>query len=348
VGVQISAVLNSYERQDYIWQALESLVSQDTSREFEIVVLSPFPKLPIPNPLQERAEKLKRSIRLVTIPLRPVGSALSIVAEAARGEFLAFLDDDDLWVPSKVRAIEKAASEVPSLSYFHNGQIFVDESNVPIPVRNLHRLIRHQSSLRSQGSTFVIDPMNAESIAASQPYEPDLNNSSIAIRRSVLLDHMDAVRPVRRGEDTFLYYCALLAGKPLYLTTDRLTRYRLHSGASTVRTATKSAADPWASYTHFAAGHLESLGIVQDRLQPTSTVPAEEFIDADVAFWSTMTSIGAARFDGRRGRDHVGILLGGPHRRPKMRDLIAAFIGATGLLSPSLSRAAYGASRRFW
>ncbi len=349
MGHLVTVVVNSYLRPDLVWEALGSVLAQDSVAPFEILLLTAIADLEIPDHLARSAEARGRPIRVILVPRKPIGHALCAAVEDASGRFLAFLDDDDLWECRKLRAVEQALASNPRVAYFHNSQTFVDRTDRPLPAYNLHRLVRHPSARMVEGRSWIVDPADPRSIAGGSPFEPDLNNSSIAIRRSILTDHLDHLRRVRRGEDSFLYYCALLSGQPLYFTSDRLTRYRFHPNTNTVAPSTsESGSDPWSSYAHLADGHLESLGIVRDLLLPSSQVPAGEFVAADIAFWSVLAGVGSGHLDWRKGRQDVQTLLDGSYRRPRLREVIAACSGAAGLMIPSVTRVAFGGWRKVW
>ena len=64
-----------------------------------------------------------------------VARARNDAIEAARAPWLAFLDDDDLWAPRKLREQLHAAGSADDVSAVYCGAIFVDGEGVPLHVR---------------------------------------------------------------------------------------------------------------------------------------------------------------------------------------------------------------------
>jgi glycosyltransferase involved in cell wall biosynthesis len=343
---RISVLLNAYVRISYIWEALASILSQDTRAELEVVILNANPTLSIPSALEKKAADRSVSIEVVPIPPGPVGVGLARGARAAHGEYLAILDDDDLWELSKLRQLETILDAHPGIAFIHNSQWFIDERNRVLFPLGAHRLFRHPSSLVPEGRSLVVDSTDPRSIARGQSFAPDFNNSSVTLRRTLLTDLGDTLELVRRGEDTFLYYCALSSRDPLYLTSDRLTRYRIHSGAST---ATSGGSDSVAErYRRFVEGHIESVQMIREHLIARGIPELKDWLNVDEAFWTTLRDVATGTPDRVAGKRRIRSLLGIGWARGRSRDLLAAGVGAAALLTPNLSRAAFGSWRRIW
>jgi glycosyltransferase involved in cell wall biosynthesis len=111
------------------------------------------------------AEKLEAldepRVRAVRRPQRG-GQALALNAgiEAARGEWIAFLDDDDVWSPRKLR-VQLDAAKQASASFVYGSMVAVDsegrvlESFPTPPPQDLRRLLRRQNVLRCPSSVMA-------------------------------------------------------------------------------------------------------------------------------------------------------------------------------------------------
>jgi len=346
---RVTALLNSYVHDRYVMEALGSVVTQASSRPVDIVILSPKSDFEVPPPLARAAEERGHSLRVVRIPVGPAGAGLMLGARAAQGDYLAVLDDDDLWEPGKIRWIETEVERTPGVGYLHNSQRFVDERNRPLFALNPHRLVRHPSSLLPEGREIVVDPRDPMSIARGMTLAPDFNNSSCVIDRSILLETSAALERVARGEDSFLFYSALLSGRRLALTSNRLTRYRLHAAASTAgesRGARGIAALD--GYVAYASDHVDMIRLILDHLPDHALPEVPEWLAHEDAFWSTLRDVALREVRGPEALGRVRELLGRGSVRPRTREVYAALWGAWAILSPGLARAAFRAWRFAW
>ena len=93
----VSVIIPTYNRADLVRQAVASVKAQ-TFRDFEIVVVDD-------GGTDGTSEVLSAEpgLRLLRHPHRQgVAAARNLGVDAARGEWLAFLDSDDLWLPDKL------------------------------------------------------------------------------------------------------------------------------------------------------------------------------------------------------------------------------------------------------
>lgn len=95
----VSVVIPTYGHADYVLRTLDSVFAQ-THRDFEVIVVndgSPDDTARVLAPLADEGR-----IRYYEIANQGVAGARNFGVSQARGEFIALLDDDDLWPPDKL------------------------------------------------------------------------------------------------------------------------------------------------------------------------------------------------------------------------------------------------------
>lgn len=345
---QVSVLLNSYLRVEYIKDALNSVFNQEPDLPSEIVVISAREDWSIPSEFERRARELGVNLVKLSVPRGPIGQALRLGAAAARGHVIAILDDDDMWEPRKISVLQRAFEERPRLSFFHNGQTFVDQSNRPIASLSPHRLIRHRASLIPEGRICVASVDDISRFAQFLKLEPTFNNSSIAVRRSVFQMAGEKISRLKGGEDAFLLFCAMLEGGEVMAISDHLTRYRVHNtgvASGAVGAGTAERAD---AYVALASRHLESLGLFRELL-PTS-VPAtlSVMLDREEAYYRVLRQVTNSTSSQIDIHGEIRKLISADITSPRFRDVVAAFLGVGKSLSPSWAKLAFLSWRMAW
>jgi len=93
---RVSVVIASHDRYDLLMQSIESVKAQ-TYEDFEIIVVNDASVDP-------RYYQLVEDVMMIHLPYnvgRP-GLVRNVGIAAASGEYVAFLDDDDVWLPDKL------------------------------------------------------------------------------------------------------------------------------------------------------------------------------------------------------------------------------------------------------
>jgi glycosyltransferase involved in cell wall biosynthesis len=119
----VSVIIPTYNRANYVTDAIDSVLKQ-TYTNYEIIVVNDGSK---DNTEQVLAPYQDR----VTIINKKNGGpsvARNVAIAASKGELIAFLDDDDRWLPHKL-ALQAPLFADPNVNLVHTAGHFYDESN---------------------------------------------------------------------------------------------------------------------------------------------------------------------------------------------------------------------------
>lgn len=114
-----SIVVPTFNRADFICDAVESLLAQPGD-DFEVIVVDDGST----DDTLKRLESYQSRIHLVTQPNSGPGVARNRGARLARGQFLAFMDSDDLWMPWTIATYQKILTRYNNVSFV---------TSVPLP-----------------------------------------------------------------------------------------------------------------------------------------------------------------------------------------------------------------------
>jgi glycosyltransferase involved in cell wall biosynthesis len=120
---ETSVIIPFHDRLDWTRQAIASVIGQ-TYQDFEIIVVDDG------SAEDHRAsiEKLDTRIRYIRQEQRGAGAARNAGIKIAAGEFIAFLDSDDLFLPEKLEIQIGILHDHPNLLLIHSSYIRVDET----------------------------------------------------------------------------------------------------------------------------------------------------------------------------------------------------------------------------
>lgn len=112
----ISVVIPYYNREQYIDQTVKSVLAQ-TLKPLEIILVNDCSR-------ESSRRYLDRYVDVCTILDLPENVGLAGARNAgvrhSRGEYIAFLDDDDLWLPRKLELQRKFLTEHPECAAVHS------------------------------------------------------------------------------------------------------------------------------------------------------------------------------------------------------------------------------------
>jgi glycosyltransferase involved in cell wall biosynthesis len=156
----VSVIIPTFNRSAMVREAVESVLSQ-TSDEFELIVVDDGST----DGTGAALEPYSASLSLVRQENRGVSAARNRGAAVARGELLAFLDSDDLWLPEKLAVQLSYLRTFPDAAVCHTEELWI---------RDGKRVNPRKKHAKAEGRDFV--RLLRESL---------ISPSSVILRRSV-------------------------------------------------------------------------------------------------------------------------------------------------------------------
>lgn len=214
---KVSIIINCFNGAKYLKEAIDSVFIQ-TYTDWEIVF---WDNTSIDNSA-EIARSYGEKVRYFRSPeTYPLGKARNLAVEKAKGEYIAFLDCDDIWLPKK---LEK---QIP---------LFTDPQAGLVYCGALHFL----DGTKFAYSTYDIGPNACRgSIFGNLLTNFGLTFSTVIIRRSALDDIPWFPEEMVMAEDMDLILRIAYSWKIDYVL-EPLVKYRVHERNTTVK-ATESA-----------------------------------------------------------------------------------------------------------
>lgn len=111
--MKISVIIPTYKPQSYLWVCLDSLCAQTFPKDdFEVILVLNGCKEPYDTEIREYVQR-HRDIQFVYQQTEQggVSNARNMALDVARGEFVAFIDDDDYVSPSYLQELYEVANK---------------------------------------------------------------------------------------------------------------------------------------------------------------------------------------------------------------------------------------------
>jgi teichuronic acid biosynthesis glycosyltransferase TuaG len=145
----VSVVMPAYNCEKYVVEAINSILAQ-TYRNWELLVLDDGSKDNTLRIIEEFSQKDSRIKALPNGKNMGVSATRNRGIELASGEWIAFLDSDDMWKPEKLEKqfeiIEKEAAE-----FLFTGSSYINEEGEPykgifeVPEKITYKKLRNQN-----------------------------------------------------------------------------------------------------------------------------------------------------------------------------------------------------------
>jgi hypothetical protein len=220
-----SVIIAAYQAAEYIADAVRSVLDQ-TLEPLEIVVCDDAST----DDLAAAVAPFGANVRLLRRETNGgEAAAKNDAARAARGEYVAVLDADDVYLPNRLEAVGRLAALRPDLD------ILDTDASVVGPDGNVLNRFH-------DGNPFPIDDQRGEILRRNFVF------GHAVVRRAALLEAGGYDPAIRHTADWDLWIRMILGGAQVGLVDEPLAQYRLHAASlSTERLA-------------MSAGRLATLG----------------------------------------------------------------------------------------
>jgi glycosyltransferase involved in cell wall biosynthesis len=213
----VTALIDTYNHERFIAEAIESVLAQDfPASEMEILVVDDGSTDATPEIVRRYADR----VRYIRKENGGQASALNLGFAEARGEIVAMLDGDDVWLPQKVRrVVEEFQQHAEAGMVYHPYQFWLMEEG------------------RSE------DDRSFTPLSGYLPERPEnmlilggLGTHSMAMRRSHALELLPIPEACVVFADAYLI-CTAIFEAPVVALKECLTRYRHHEDNLTAFTS---------------------------------------------------------------------------------------------------------------
>ena len=209
----ITALIDTYNHERFIERAIVSVLDQDVPQDgIEILVVDDGSTDHTP----ELVAKFAPRVRLLRKSNGGQASAFNLGVPEARGEYVALLDGDDWWAPTKLGTVLETFAQHAEIGAIGHGFFHADDEG---------RAFERVAPLATERLDFT----SLENISRFRPMRCFFGTSRVVYRRDLL----DRVLPVPDGiaieADEYLWTIALCL-QPALALGQALTFYRMHGG----------------------------------------------------------------------------------------------------------------------
>jgi len=213
-----TVLIDAYNYGQYIEEAVSSVLAQDfPAGEREILVVDDGST----DDTAVRLRKFGNAIRYLHKPNGGQASAFNCGFEHARGEVIALLDADDVWLPDKLESIREAFEQNPDTGMAYHRLYWWDGENEAAADRHF---IGVSGRVPESRRTLLEYPM--------------ASTSCLAFRRTALDKLLPVPEALRSQADAYLTALIIFVA-PVAAVGEYLGKYRLH-GANLFQTAAKT------------------------------------------------------------------------------------------------------------
>ncbi len=234
----VSVIIPSYNRAEYIEDTVQSVLDQ-SYKELEIIFVDDGSNDTTEDILKKYVAR--NQLTYIRQENQGVSIARNRGIDRAQGEYVAFLDDDDIWYPSKLEKQVEIMMKYPEFVMVHTDCSIIDSRG---------RLLRYSANPHRQSHNgYVFDEF-------FRSYRCIPLTSSMLVRKDVFrnIGYFDKNLPVAQDYD----FCLRLSlAYPIYFLNLPLVKYRITPGSGSRKNKAKRVIECEGLLKRFIAQHSE-------------------------------------------------------------------------------------------
>lgn len=205
--VRMSIAIVSGIKNRYVLEAVNSALEQSNFLDYEIFTVMGYQDKNIETIIKGKNVGLIYSQGIV-------GKQLAEIVEKCQGEYISFLDDDDLFHENKLNTVLSIINSNPDIGAIYDSSIFIESDK----------------SFLSYGvyvkEDFIVYASNSKHLRFLLSKNLFFNLSRLTIKKSIILPYLEHLRKIEGHTDDFFIYLLADSSSKLYFTSKVLTYYR--------------------------------------------------------------------------------------------------------------------------
>lgn len=217
-AIPMSVIIFCFNRRQFLKDALLSVINQTFPREkYEIILTKNFKDDEIDSMSEQHG------VRCLLEGNVNIGEMIANASLVARGKYICFLDDDDRFHPNKLRRVYSEVTENSGILYYHNAFSAIDDRG---------NVLNDNSHVQPDKPLLLNSTNQERRVRISKHFSGDINTSSIALKRDLIIEYIDYIRSISGLQDVFFFYLSAISREDIILDSEILTDYRIHTSES--------------------------------------------------------------------------------------------------------------------
>jgi len=247
----LSVIIIAYNRIKYLKAAVDSVLNQTLSKEnYEIIVVKNF--------VWDGDEYLLRNnVKVLYSDEQSIGPKIAMAIQNSKGDVILFLDDDDRFLPNKLKHVYDTFDQNKILGYYRNNFEIIDSEG---KVRKSNFFRNSINKINQASSIYIKNDEKIYKLRLMKRFSFEALPSCISVRTDILLNNIKHMIHLDLSQDWFSFFAALFSPYSMLEDSIILTQYRIHYD----NTSVSSSLDSMAQF-HFRL--LKSLKVIKEMVE---------------------------------------------------------------------------------